>query len=271
MVQLTDSERGSERIDSDLREIASFSGREGERMLSVLHLPLDEARAGVTIAPSLLTDRIRTYRAEVETARWLARRGVAVHRFDYRGFGQSDDYPASASSMVADMESATATLESNLGSVPVISMGIGWGALIAAERPGSAGLVMWEPPASGKAYLRAAQRANRIAMMGSHGPDPASQRDTEVLGFDISAGFRSDADRLDLETVEPPRRVLWVTTADKLSPANSRIVDTWRQSGRDVEVALLGTNESWWFIQAGAMRGGGLFDITASWIEDVIT
>ncbi|HVR79546.1 MAG TPA: alpha/beta hydrolase [Acidimicrobiia bacterium] len=271
MSQSTVSESSSERIGTGLREIASFAGRDRERMLSVLHLPTERARAGVTIAPSLLTDRIRTYRAEIETARSLAREGIAVHRFDYRGFGQSDEYPASSESMVDDMKLAVSMLESELDRVPMISMGVGWGALIAATQDGSDGLVMWEPPTSGKAYLRAARRANKIALMGSAGPDAEQQVETEILGFDISERFRSSAESLDLSDVEPPPRALWVTTGDKLPTAGDRIVDGWKASGSEVELATLGTNESWWFIQAGAIRGGGLFDTTASWIECVVS
>jgi pimeloyl-ACP methyl ester carboxylesterase len=240
-------------------------------MLSMLHLPSGVSRAGVTIAPSLLTDRIRTYRAEVETARSLARRGIAVHRFDYRGFGQSDEYPATASSMIEDVEVAGSMLDSTVGDVPTISMGIGWGALVAATRQNVNGLVLWEPPTSGKAYLREARRANKIALMGSVGPEAERQRDTEVLGFDISDLFRASASSLDLAEVEPPQAVLWMTTGDKLSQADSRVVDGWKESGSAVEVVTLGTNESWWFIQAGAMRGGGLFETTASWIESLVS
>ncbi len=261
----------SESVGPGVREIASFAGADGSRMLSLLHLPVDAApRAAMTLAPSLLTDRVRTYRAEVETARLLAARGLAVHRFDYRGFGHSDDFPATSHSMLEDIGTARSIVAEAGGVPPAISMGIGWGALVAACSPPGRALIMWEPPSTGTAYLRDAKRAHKIAVMGTVPSEGVDAEGTEVLGFDISHGLESSAGELSLDTASPPERVLWITTGKKLGGTASRVVESWRAAGSKVDDVALGTEESWWFIQAGQMRGGDLVGTTVSWIEEVI-
>jgi alpha-beta hydrolase superfamily lysophospholipase len=73
-----------------IAEEVAFVGDLGNRMFSVLHRPLDSPVAAVVLCPSLYADAIHNYRREVELARALAARGIAVQRFQYRGTGQSD-------------------------------------------------------------------------------------------------------------------------------------------------------------------------------------
>ncbi len=261
----------AERIDvqSGITETAGFIGESEARFFAVVHQPPVGAKAGVVMAPSLLSDRIRTYRAEVGAARQLAARGVAVIRFDYRGFGHSDEHDATVESMVEDLQTARRHLLTVAGSLPITLMGIKWGALIAATSAQPADrLVLWEPPTTGAGYIKEASRAHRVASMGSPpgAAPPTNGSITEMLGFAVSDRLQDSAAQLTMGEAAQVERVLWLTTAGKPPSAASVIIEAWRAGGAQVEIAALGTDESWWFIQPGALPDDNLVGTTVRWI-----
>src|SRR4051794_5208246 len=84
------------RVDAErgIVEEAGFFGEGQQRVFGVTYLPKAGAEAGVVICPAVFSEYDTTYGLEVGLARALASRGIAVHRFAYRGSGHSDGEPA---------------------------------------------------------------------------------------------------------------------------------------------------------------------------------
>ena len=155
---------GSERVDpvSGITERVRFVGAEGEKIFTVLSLPQGRIKGGVVLAPSLLTDRVRSYRAEVKAARQLANLGLAVLRFDYRGFGHSDGETGvtDARRLHEDLQTASAELQDLLKEEDVAMVGSRFGSLLVANRNvPTRRAVLWDPVLSGAEYFRTAFRA----------------------------------------------------------------------------------------------------------------
>lgn len=63
----------------------------GKRLYGMLHLPEGSVPApGVVFCHGFTGNRIEAHRLFVKAARWLARRGIAAMRFDFRGSGESE-------------------------------------------------------------------------------------------------------------------------------------------------------------------------------------
>ena len=120
--------------DADgVRQVAGFYGPAGHRTFGVLHLPTAEPSAGVVICPALHSDFERTYRIDVLLGRALSAQGYAVHRFHYRGHGNSEEAPSGATfdTMREDAVLAAERLRRITGVGTVAFAGTRWGALVA--------------------------------------------------------------------------------------------------------------------------------------------
>src|SRR3712207_4346225 len=78
------------RVEGAHRDVIEFFGSPGEQMLATTHMPLGTPLGGVVICSSLRAEFETNYRREILLGRALADRGIAVHRFQYRGTGNSD-------------------------------------------------------------------------------------------------------------------------------------------------------------------------------------
>lgn len=145
---------------------------QGGEILAHLHAP-DAARsaAGVVICPPIGQENIVAYR----TLRLLAERasanGIAAIRFDYPGFGDSTAAPTPGS-LVAGSIAAANALRST-GVTRIVYLGLASGALVAAAAagadPDASGLVLWDPPQSGRRWLR---RQRSLYSLAVHSPSP---------------------------------------------------------------------------------------------------
>jgi dienelactone hydrolase len=125
-------------------------GTEGRRLYGLLEAPATPARGGVVIVHGWGGCRVGPHRILVETGRELARRGLAVLRFDLGGRGESEGEPTEADldGMIADARAALGALRQRLGpGVPVGLLGMCSGgnvALAAAALDGDvAGVAAW--------------------------------------------------------------------------------------------------------------------------------
>jgi pimeloyl-ACP methyl ester carboxylesterase len=149
------------RVDKEggFSEEPAFLDFKGTCLFTVCYLPAGPPRAGLVICCPMLVEHMTNYRNEVLLARAVAREGIAVQRFHYRGTGHSegDESEVSVESMVEDAVFAAGRLRDRTGATPLAFMGTRWGALVAAEaaRPDTpAPLLFWEPVTDGARYFR---------------------------------------------------------------------------------------------------------------------
>ncbi|PZF59542.1 hypothetical protein DEJ23_00385 [Curtobacterium sp. MCSS17_008] len=141
----------------------------------------EAARAGVVICPPLGQEGAVAYRTLRLLADRLEARGVAAVRYDPSGRGDAadDDGPD------AQLRSArhAATLLRRSGVHHVAFVGLASAALVAAAAAGDEdALVVWDPPASGRAWLRG-QRALASTATGAQRGVVGAET---LVGIDVS-------------------------------------------------------------------------------------
>jgi len=132
------------------------------RLFAILHRPMSgPARHGVVLCHALAEEKLWSHRVYVSVARELAREGIAVLRFDFRGEGDSDleFEDCGLASRTADALRAAEVLREH---EPLLSgcvfLGHRLGCAVAAMATAGSGaraqgLVAWDPVASGRDYL----------------------------------------------------------------------------------------------------------------------
>lgn len=131
-------------------EIALTFGCAGVSLIGVLHPGQVQAQIAVLLVVGGPQYRVGSHRQFVLLARSLARQGIPVLRFDYRGMGDSDGSQRTFESVDDDIESAINALCENLPAVKKIVI---WGLCDAASAalfyahkdPRVSGLVLLNP------------------------------------------------------------------------------------------------------------------------------
>lgn len=281
----------SSRIESDrsarfdavsgVEERVRFIGPDGQFVFVVTYAPQGgESRGGVIVSSSLLADRVRTYRAEVDLARRLAALGFTVARFDYRGFGQSDGVTGAATveSMVSDLKSVHAEIFGSSPGLPLVHVGVRFGSVIAAAGAGDLGgdIVLWDPSLAAKSYLRESFRAHMIGRINHEASAETPQRQLEekgeadVLGYTVTQELVSSAASApDVSTSisSQPRRVLWVSFGNPLRQKEESLVESWRSKGLEVETDVVDLDDTTWYIGARPIVGDEVVTRTERWLE----
>jgi alpha/beta superfamily hydrolase len=132
---------------------------EVESMFGCRHMPASgHAVAGVVVCSPLFIDADVNAHREMRIGRWLARAGIAVQRFHYRGTGESDGDPARMSfgSLVDDAREAAAHLRDHCGVERIGFLGSRVSALVAARVARDvegAPLALWQPVIDPRRYL----------------------------------------------------------------------------------------------------------------------
>jgi alpha/beta superfamily hydrolase len=140
---------GGQRHDGAVRDEVDLFGWP-EQMLGCRHVPAAGARAGVVVClPAPLDAAVDDGRA-ARLGRRLARAGVAVQRFHYRGSPASDGDPTAVTfaALVADARRAAGLLAERTGVERIGLLGARLGALVAARvAHDHRGLpvALWEP------------------------------------------------------------------------------------------------------------------------------
>lgn len=265
-------------------------------LFGVTHLPVGTARRGVVVASPLKSELLMNNAREVALGRTLARRGVAVQRFHYRGTGNSLGDPGrlTLQQMIDDTRAAARHLREKTGVEQLTFLGTRLAAhaaaAVAADHPGAA-VALWEPAVSGKRYFRDLFRSVMIARLAraeatgtEPGPSPQEVLETEgildIMGFAVEKSLYDDAAGADLSALGWPdrRRVLLVqmSRADGLRREYGKLTATWEEAGHDVTAIVHPYEEAWWFHQdvdvldpeAGEALNRRLVDFTARWITE---
>ncbi|MDJ0953311.1 MAG: alpha/beta hydrolase [Acidimicrobiia bacterium] len=263
-----------------LEEIGFFGDE--EQMFGCLHLPEQPAQAAVVICSSTHAELLKAYHLEVLLARELAARGIAVHRFHYRGDGNSDgaDTELNLPAMIDAARRATTRLVDRSGATRLAYVGVRMGAFpatrLAAEHEGSP-LLLWDPVIDADAFMKDAIRSHAIsALKGEAKPERVDQvldrlereGSVELLGYELTSAFHSSIAGKHLAD-DPP-----TGAAVLIVPFGTRNVEpltaAWGGAGVDV-TDLQGTGrEAWWLDEQATEdrneRGRVLVTRSAEWM-----
>lgn len=177
------------------------------------------ARGGVLLCPPMGEEGRSSYRTFRDLAEALGRAGFAALRFDYDGTGDSaglQDDPERVAAWLDSIAHARRLLaETGVPRVDVV--GLRLGATLAAVQAQAGdpadSLVLWEPCATGRSFLREGEALHRL---GGHTPADDGLRHTPGFQYDAAtaAGLRT----LSLSALPPgpiADRVLLLSRADR--------------------------------------------------------
>ena len=193
----------------NLRAVKHFHfGAIAKPLFGTLHRPerLQGRNAAVLLCNPFGEEAVRAHRIYRVLAVQLARSGYPVLRFDYSGTGDSmgEEDEATLDDWVNDVTAAAAELKTASGARRLVALGLRLGGTLAALATARRGLklrhlLLWDPVADGKAYLRelpALHREYMTAEMGSAGwPDTlrldADGVPDEALGSTLTPALAS--------------------------------------------------------------------------------
>ena len=218
---------------------------DGRRLYATLHEP-GESRGGVLICPPLFEERKSANRALMETAGALCSIGLHALRFDYSGCGdsQGDFHAFSLPDWLGDLKHACRFLKEKCPGKPLGIVGLRFGASLAALHAAAGKecdfTILCEPILDGGDYIKEELRRSLTREMMTFGRNRKSRADllgdlengkpVDLDGYLLSARLYSDLQALDLTRIDAGSRpclVLNVTHRDTLSPALSRLKESW--------------------------------------------
>lgn len=282
--------QGTFRVDLDLgiHEFVDFFGSDSA-LFGCLHLP-HEVQGAALLCPSICADLEINYRTEVLLSRFLASRGIAVQRFQYRGTGNSHGDP-SAVSFPAMREAALVAMDHLLGrvpaGVPLTLLGARWGGMVAASLTSASehpSLVLWEPVLDSGQYLDEVSRVKMVHDMRV-GTSRGDSRDflenlrssgmLDVMGYPVYGHFYDSCQgiRLTSEIGINTRRALLVQagTASTLRQDYQSLLDDLSEKGVPTATVIVDNWDSWWFQGQHQLRSESLAESLAerigSWLS----
>jgi pimeloyl-ACP methyl ester carboxylesterase len=170
-----------------------------------LHVPAGaSARGAAVLCPTFGLEGGFSHFALRQVAERLADKGFVALRFDYDGTGDSSgsgDDPGRVAAWTSSVGAAV-DLVASIADVPVALVGMRIGALFAVEeaarRGGVKALVLWDPPASGRSYVR--EQRTRHSVSFDDAQDPAV---VTALGMTYTADTVAGLDSLHLRSYDP--------------------------------------------------------------------
>jgi len=264
------SNRSAVRIDAltGLREEAEFVGEGDERLFALRYTPPGALTAGVVVCEPLLAQFIAHYRTGTVLARLLARHGLAVQRFHYRGTGNSDGSVDSLDldSMTEDAIAAAERLKEATGVERVAYLGIKIGGYPAAAASQDGGeLILDSPPLTGRIYIRNAFRSHAVVMMQSGVPTASTAElqqalqetdDVNLLGCRLSKHLHDSLESRTLtdQLGDTPRRTLLIASerAGELKPEAKELQALLEERGFDVSITVRAKEDPLWYVEHSA-------------------
>ncbi|MGH9017802.1 MAG: alpha/beta hydrolase [Acidimicrobiales bacterium] len=157
---------------------ATWFGPDERPLFGWLHVPEHgRARGAVVLCPPLGLERVCAHRTFRHLADRLALAGIAALRFDYDGTGDSAGAQDDPGRVAAWVESVGHAIDEvrRAGAARVVVVGMRMGATVAAGRLAAGekvdGLVLWDPCASGRTYLREQQALGLFSLGAAAGDD----------------------------------------------------------------------------------------------------
>ncbi len=221
-------------------------GPSGRPLAGFFHAPPAGATraCGVVVCSPFGYEAICGHRSLRHLASALAAAGFPTLRFDYDGTGDSAGLDTDPDRLAAWTRSVAGAVEelARLGACDEIALvGVRMGALLAARaaatRPEVRSLVLWNPCASGRAFLRE-QRALQIAMELTADPsaDAKDEAGQEAAGFLLTTETVAALEKVDMRRTPPERTggVLVIERADL--PSDAKLHEALRAAGGTVDV-----------------------------------
>jgi alpha/beta superfamily hydrolase len=272
---------------SGTRELFEFFGPGRQRLAGITYLPSDQVLTGVVMCPSIAADFAANYRWEVNQARHLCARGIAVQRFHYRGTGHSDGEPSDTTfaTMCEDAVAASEHLQEVAAIEAMVVAGTRVGALVAAgvaNRIGARTIVLIEPVVDSTRFFREGSRARlvhavkdqrqgRVRTTNELLDEVNESGFVDLLGHSVHrALFASMSDLRLVDELPPgPNRLLLVQFGSVDQPRSEYQTLISAATIRDwvCDVVYSPTAEAWWFVQDEDDLGRESLPTITDWIE----
>ena len=226
-------------------------GDPGVPLLGWVHVPPKPSGGSVVLCPPLFGEHASAHFVYRRLAEELAEQGVVAVRFDYPGTGDSGLGP-NGRGWVASWVDATdraIDLARSVATGPTALLGMRMGALLAAVCAARRGdldaLVLWDPCASGRSFLR--RQRSLFALRTGAGPDgpvevPGAELDEAAAADLAAARLPSDPGVGRLLVVSRPGREAEVPHGYRAGAAGAagspRRVDTVTVPGGEQEALL---------------------------------
>ena len=141
---------------------ALWFGPENQPLFGWLHVPVDrQVRGGVLLCPTVGMEAVSAHNAYRRLADRLSEAGFAALRVDYEGTGDSSGQQGDPGRLATWLQSVRTSVDflQSLGLPRTSVVGMRLGATLVAETLASVvppvdDLVLWDPCASGRSYLR---------------------------------------------------------------------------------------------------------------------
>lgn len=252
---------GPDRLDANTGtvETVGLYGAASARRFGTRYRPASPNGHAVLICSSLHAEADRHHRREVEIARALAAAGFTVHRFQYRGAGNSDDVASLTFSSL--LQDATAELDhlTRLRSGGILVVGVRLGALVAAALSSGPAtpLVLIAPLADGLAYFKDAFRAWAVAGVvgGLPGKPSGSALDElqrtgsiDAMGFEVSRDLYESLESVSLRELlrGVPRSIQWISVGPSAGRVATTLVTNLIEDGHRVTQVRYPYVPNWW-------------------------
>jgi alpha-beta hydrolase superfamily lysophospholipase len=226
---------------------STWFGPEDRPLAGWLHLPeTGTARAGIVLCQSLGVEALVAHPAYVRLARRLEAMGFAVLRFDYSATGDSAGSikeDASVDQWIADVRVARDFIVS-CGSDRVGVVGLRVGATLAAraldDRSRFDALALWDPCATGRAFLRE-QQALKAMTFNANSPYE-EEEGLDLLSLWIPSSLAADLSAIALDGSRFPEglKSLLVTRVNR--PKSAQVLEWLERPGAE-EIAAKGQEE----------------------------
>jgi alpha-beta hydrolase superfamily lysophospholipase len=193
--------------EGPMRPDPVWFGPDERPLFGWLHRPVGgRARGGVVLCPPVGDEDRRVYLTYRKAAEALALSGFAVLRFSYEGTGDSTgslEDPDRVEAWVSSITHAVGYLR-RVGAGPVAAVGMRLGATLLTRatptiEPSLAAVVLWDPCASGKEFLRHQQ----LLLTTLPGRPPTDTRGVDTPGYHINAPLAAELRLLTIGPVEP--------------------------------------------------------------------
>ena len=293
MVAMPQGRIATRRVDAiGIVEEIGFVDSGGSQMFSALHRPEGASSGAVMICSPVQAEQLRNYRREVLLARELARQGLTVQRFHYRGSGNSDGSPADVTfeTMLEDARTALRLLpERAEGAIALVGTRLGASvAAIVGREAGARALALWEPVADADRYFREIFRGRLVSELkhgeshGGRSPIDELRRSgqLDILGYSIdlplyeSVIARRPSD--DLTEVPPHVLLVQIGGSSSLRPDYRALASSWEERGVSVSTHRLEGAEPWWFGSAPDIasdepdRAHEMVEVTSAWMLQAV-